>query len=194
VQLRLYSLIHAATALAVAAIVGCDRPRPAVVSDRAFGMSAAISIDDRFTIRNALLACSGRRPGAVRRVSASVPVARGSARALLCSRAGRRPDRAHVLWPVKWVLRRSGGEEAAESLSAGHAGAVLRNRRVQSRLQVLPELGHLQLPGDRHARRCCVPGGSRLRRESTRLPKCRVHLQRPDDIRGVRHGRGRCLP
>ena len=44
------------------------------------------------------------------------------------------------------VLRRSDREEAAQSLSAWLGGAVVRDRGLQSRLLVLPELGHLEEP------------------------------------------------
>ena len=43
----------------------------------------------------------------------------------------------------QWLLHRPDREEAPESLPARHAGAVLRDRGLQPRLQVLSELGHL---------------------------------------------------
>ena len=69
---------------------------------------------------------------------------------------------------------------------------VVRDRRLQPHLQVLPELGHLQIPGDGHADR---PGDARDDRASRHASGCRSvaftyndpgHLPRIRD----RHGRG----
>ena len=49
------------------------------------------------------------------------------------------------------VLHRSGGEEAAESFFTGDADLEFRDGRVQPGVQVLPELGHFQEPGDGYA-------------------------------------------
>ena len=57
-------------------------------------------------------------------------------------------------------------EEAAESFPAGHLGAVVRHRRLQSRLQVLPELGHEQVARDGHARGSRDAGACSRRRRS----------------------------
>ena len=59
--------------------------------------------------------------------------------------------RADELRPLLRLLHRSHREEAAQPLPARHAGALLRHRRLQPRLPVLPELGHLQVARDRHA-------------------------------------------
>ena len=100
-----------------------------------------------------VLARARRRPHPVRRVPARVQAARRPARALLRPRPRGRPDRAHDLRPVERVLRRPDREEAAQPLPARHVGALVRHRRLQPRLPVLPELGHLEVEGDRHARR-----------------------------------------
>ena len=71
-------------------------------------------------------------------------------------RAGthRRPGRAHELRPVERVLHRPDREEAAQPLPARHLGALVRDRRVQPGLPLLPELGHLEVEGGRpHGRR-----------------------------------------
>jgi pyruvate formate lyase activating enzyme len=71
--------------------------------------------------------------------------------------AGGRPGRTHLVRPVERLLRRPGGEEAAEPLPARLVGALVRHRRLQPGLQVLPELGHQQVAGDRHPRRRRLP-------------------------------------
>ena len=71
----------------------------------------------------------------------------------LCFVRGRVDDQI-VLTSVRallGVLRRPGGEEAAQPLPARLGGALLRHRGLQPGLPVLPELGHLQVPRDRHA-------------------------------------------
>ena len=60
--------------------------------------------------------------------------------------------------------RRSHREEAAQPLPAGHAGAVVRHRRLQPRLPVLPELGHLQVARGR-------PRSPRRRRRAGGRPR-----------------------
>ena len=140
------------------------------------------------------LAPARRRSGAVRRVPAGVPAARGPARAVLRARPGGRPDRAHHLRPVERVLRRPDREEAAQPLPARQRGAVVRHRRLQPRLPVLPELGHLQVAGDRPAGRRRPAGRHRRGRRAARLPQRGVHLQRPGDLHGVRDRRRRRLP
>ena len=77
----------------------------------------------------------------------------------------------------------------------GHAGALVRHRRLQPRLPVLPELGHLQVAGDRHAgRRGVARTTSPTAARAARLPQRGVHLQRPGDLPGVRDRRRRRLP
>ena len=77
------------------------------------------------------------------------------------ARRGRR-DRAHDLRPLERVLRRPDREEAAQPLPAGDAGALVRDGRLQPRLPVLPELGHLEVARRRH------PRGRRLARDDRR--------------------------
>ena len=70
-------------------------------------------------------------------------------------------DRAHDLRPVERLLRRPDREEAAQPLPARLGGALVRHRRLQPRVPVLPELGHLEVEGDRHARRRRLAGRPR---------------------------------
>ena len=77
----------------------------------------------------------------------------------------------------------------------GIVGALLRHRRLQPGLQVLPELGHLQVARDRHAGRSRPrPTRSPPPPRQERLRERGLHLQRPGDLRRVRDGRGRRLP
>ena len=56
------------------------------------------------------------------------------------------------------LRRRPHREEAAQPLPARHADPLVRHRRLQPRLQVLPELGHVQgAPRRRWPRRRCRP-------------------------------------
>ena len=54
--------------------------------------------------------------------------------------------RPHDVRPLVRVLHRPDREEAAQPLLPRQLGAVLRDGRLQPRLQVLPELGHLEVP------------------------------------------------
>jgi hypothetical protein len=47
-----------------------------------------------------------------------------------------------TLWALQRILHRPDRKEAAQPFSARHGGAVLRHGRMQSRVQVLSELGH----------------------------------------------------
>ena len=92
------------------------------------------------------------------------------------------------------LLRRSDREKAAQPVLPGLERAVLRHRGLQPRLQVLPELGHLEVARLRSARR---PGQSRDDRKSSGRPRLQehcLHLQRSGDFRRVRDGRRRRLP
>ena len=100
-------------------------------------------------------------------------------------------DRPHHVRAIERLLRRPDREEAAEPLPARLGGAVVRHRRLQPRVPVLPELGHLQVEGDRHARGRRVARRSRRTAAAPRLPQHRVHVQRPDDLHGVRDRRRR---
>ena len=64
------------------------------------------------------------------------------------------------------LLRRSDREEAAEPLPAGNPGPVVRDRRLQPGVPLLPELGHLQVP----RRSTRSPTAHRRRRSPT--PPC----------------------
>ena len=100
----------------------------------------------------------------MRCLSALMQAAGRAARALFRARPCGRRDGADHLGPVVGLLRRSDREEAAQPFPARHAGAVVRHRRLQPRLQVLPELGHLQEPRDRPAQ----PTAPRPRRSPRR--------------------------
>src|SRR5450759_5561050 len=92
-----------------------------------------------------LVAYARGRQDAVRPVSARLPPARGPAWPVLCAHAPGRADAAHHLWALLRLLRRSDREKAAEPVLSGIECALLRHRRLQPRLQVLPELGYLQV-------------------------------------------------
>ena len=92
----------------------------------------------------------------------TVQAARGPARPVLRARPAGRRRRAHHLRPLLRLLHRPDREEAAQPLPARHAGALLRHRRLQPGLQVLPELGHLA----RRARSTRLPRPARRPRRS----------------------------
>jgi len=135
-----------------------------------------------------------RRARRVWSVSPSVSPAGGAARPVLRSRARERRDRAHDVRSFERVLRRSDREEAAQSLPARHARSVVRDRGLQPHVQILPELGHLQVARERHAGRCSLASGRRGRRGAARVPQRRVHVQRPGHLPRVRHRRGERVP
>ncbi len=148
----------------------------------------------RIALPRTLVARAGRRPHPVRPVPARLQAARGPARPVLRAQDGGRQDGAHHLRPLLRLLRRPDREEAAQPLLPGLVGVFLRHRRLQPGLQVLPELGHLQVARDRHHGRPGHARGDRRRRREERLQERGLHLQRPGDLRRVRDGRGRCLP
>src|SRR5215831_19124852 len=76
----------------------------------------------------------------VRRLPALLQAARRPARAVFRTRASRPADGAHDLRPLIGLLHRSDREKTAQSLPAGHAGAVIRHCGLQLNLQVLSEL------------------------------------------------------
>ena len=94
----------------------------------------------------ALFSHLGRWPGAVRPMSALLHIARWPARAVFCARRRKWRHGADHLWPLVGLLYRSGGEKAAGSFPAGNAGAFVWHRRMQSDLQILPELGYFEIP------------------------------------------------
>src|SRR5262249_46899442 len=112
-----------------------------------------------------LLASTGGRARPVRPVPALLQAARRPARPVLRARAPRRPNLAHHVRPLLRLLHRSDREEAAQSLSPRHAGAVVWHGRLQPDLQVLSELGHFESararprPGPRLARGDRASGG-----------------------------------
>ena len=109
----------------------------------------------------------------------------GSARATgSCSPATGAP--AASAW-IPWRRSRS-------TTSCPVRRSSLRHRRLQPGLPVLPELGHLQVQGDRHAGRRRLSGGHRPGGDGRRMPQRGVHLQRPDHLPRVRQRRGRRLP
>ena len=105
-----------------------------------------------------------------------------------------RPDGAGDLRSVLGVLHRPDREEAAAPLLPRQQRAVLRHRRLQPGLQVLPELGHLQVARDGPADGPRLAARHRPGRRGVALPQRRVHLQRPGDLRGVRPRRRRGVP
>ncbi len=111
-----------------------------------------------------LLDEAGRRPDRVPRLPALLPSARRPARPVLRAARprGRRGHGADRLRPLDRLLRRPDREEAAEPFPAGLLGAVVRHGRLQSRLRLLPELGHLQEPRD-GAAEFLRPAGRRSR-------------------------------
>ena len=76
----------------------------------------------------------------------------------------------------------------------GHERPVVRHRRLQPRLQVLPELGHLEVARGRAAERDRHARGDRRGRAAARLPERRLHLQRPGHLGRVRDRDGPGLP
>ena len=76
----------------------------------------------------------------------------------------------------------------------GVLGVLLRHRRLQPRLQVLPELGHLEVARDGHADGRGLAGSDRRRGSEHGVHERGVHLQRSGHLRRVRDGHGRRLP
>src|SRR5947209_6836908 len=74
------------------------------------------------------------------------------------------------------IPQRPGGKETAQPFLPGNEHPVLRYRGLQSRLQVLPELGHLQVARHRHARRQRESRAARALRARAGLQERRLHL------------------
>ena len=92
----------------------------------------------------------------------------------------RRPDGPDDLRQEHRLLHRPDREEAAGPLLSRHQRPVVRHRRLQPRLQVLPELVDLQVA--RRSRRCPStprPSRSPIGGRVARLQERGVHLQRP---------------
>ena len=135
----------------------------------------------------ALVAGAARRADPVHALPALLPHGRRSGGILLHPPEPRRQAGAARLRPLDRVRDRSDREEAAQPFPPGHARAELRHRGLQPRLQVLPELGHLEGEARRagaaaqHARR-----GRRSRGRPGRAVD-RLHLQRSGHLGRVRH-------
>src|SRR5256886_1384636 len=141
-----------------------------------------------------MVASPRRRPRPVRPVPARLQAARGPARHVLRAQDGRRPHGAHHVRPLLRVLHRPGREEAAQPLLSGDQHPVLRHRGLQPGVQVLPELGHLEIARDGPPAGPGQPGKNRRRGPQARLQIGRVHVQRPGDLRRVCDGHRRRLP
>ena len=130
----------------------------------------------------------------MRPLSACVQVARGPAWPLLRARPARRRGRAPDVRPLERLLRRPDREEATEPFPARQRRLLLRHRRLQPRLPLLPELGHLEVSGDGHAGGRGFARGDRSSCGEARLRERRVHLQRSGDLPRIRRRRRRRLP
>src|SRR5665811_1986704 len=95
-----------------------------------------------------LVARARRRSHPVRRLPPRVPAPRRATRVLLRTGPRGRRDGPDHIWEVVGLLHRPHREEAARALPPRNVRAVVRHRRLQPRLQVLPELGHVQGPRD----------------------------------------------
>ena len=132
--------------------------------------------------RHALLALDRRWAHSVRCLPARVQATRRSARRCASSAAMKAARREALTYG------RSSGfcvdpiekKPLNHSTCRARVDPVVRHRRMQSGLQVLPELGHQQVARDGHARRIsATPETIATRRCSSRLQERRVHLQRP---------------
>ncbi len=117
---------------------------------------------------------------------AVLQAARGPAWPLLRARAaGRRAGADHLRALIR-LLHRPDREEAAESFLAWNAGVFIRHRRLQSDVQVLPELRHQQSQGNRSAEPGRNSHDDRGCGAPARVQVGGVHLQRPGDLPGIR--------
>ena len=92
-----------------------------------------------------VLARPGKRPRPVRPLPEVLQAPGRPARPLLRPRPRARPDRPHHLRPLLRLLRRPHREKTPQPLPPRHPSPLLRHRRLQPGLQVLPELGHQQI-------------------------------------------------
>src|ERR1700760_3833765 len=115
-------------------------------------------------------------------MSAPLPARRRPARGVFRARPRARSDRAEDLRPLVRFLSRPDREKAIESLFAWHTGAFVRYGRLQPHLQILPELGYLEVARNRHARRQRIATGPCPRSTTNRMSVGCVHLQRPGDL------------
>src|SRR5574340_55947 len=95
--------------------------------------------------RYEILASTGRRPHSVRSLSTILHAPGRAAGALLRPGTAAGPDRPDDIRAIQWILCRSNREEAPVPFPARYTGLVVRDCRVQPRLQVLPELGYEQV-------------------------------------------------
>ena len=135
-----------------------------------------------------LLVDAARRPDPLHALPALLPHGRRSGGLLLHPPEPRRQAGAARLRALDRVRDRSDREEAAQPFLPGDARAQLRHGGLQPRLQVLPELGHLE--GASSTTRACAP--TRPTRSSTLAVAPgravdRLHLQRSGDLGRVRH-------
>ena len=107
---------------------------------------------------------------------------------------GRRGHGADGLRPVDRFLRRSDREEAAQPLPARLVGPLVRHGRLQPRLFVLPELGHLEEPRNSALERARHAGHDCARSRAAQVRERRLHLQRPGHLHGIRARHSRRLP
>src|SRR6266480_1315375 len=105
----------------------------------------------RLDHRHALLARAERRPCAMRRVPASLQAALWATRPVLRAWRGGRAYQAVQLRPLERLLRRPDREETSPPFPARNECAVLRDGRLQFSLQVLSELGYVEVARDGHA-------------------------------------------
>ena len=156
-------------------------------------MSHAATRTDRRREARSLLAPPQGRPHSVRRLPALLQAPRGPAGSCFV-RARHNDEIVLTTYGRSRVLHRSDREEAAQPLPARHARAVVRHSRLQPRLQVLPEPGHLasrgrSTPWPTTRRRRPSPGGQ----GSAAAQRC-LHVQRPGDLPRIRHRRRPGLP
>ena len=133
-----------------------------------FSERAPLPLMNHERLSRPLVACAVRRTHPVRPVSARLPAARRAARRLLRAPAQERCDGVDDVRALVRILHRSDRKEAAQSFLSRIEGAVVRNRRLQSRLQVLPELGHFEVARDGYAAGRGVAGGHCRRRTQAR--------------------------
>ena len=104
----------------------------------------------------------------MRPLPARLPVARRPARCLLRPPDGQWRHATDDLRPLVRLLHRPDREKAAQPLLPRQQHPLLRHRRLQPRLQVLPELGHLQVEGHGSTDGRSQPADDRRRRQALR--------------------------
>ena len=169
-------------------------PIDALIDPAPLSVYFSASLMDAFTVPTGT-GTNSTRADPVRRVPPGVQASGGQRACASCARARRR-DGAHELRTLERVLRRSRGEEAAQPLPARLGHPLVRDRRLQPRLPVLPELGHLQVEGRRHPRGAASPSDRptppRRSAAAGRLPPQRptIFLEYAIDIADACHDLG----